>query len=125
MTKLRNRAVARPLAPWLWWGVILLMPVLSGGCVALNIPSVRYDDPEDHGGLFGPHRKSALHATPHAGEADGGVLVDAPAACATCVDDGLDEFGDDAPAKAAEVPWPRFHPLPTRPVFSSASGIGF
>jgi hypothetical protein len=101
------------------------LPVLSGGCVALNIPSVRYDDPDDQGGLLGPHRKSVMHAGPQDGEASGGVLVDAPASCVTCADDGLDEFEDEPPAKAAEVPWPRFHPLPTRPVFSTPSGIGF
>lgn len=99
--------------------IVDLMPMISGGCVAMNIPSVRYEDPDDRGGFFGPHEKTdsgtmAMHG-------DGGQAWDASgsASCVDCVDDGsLDGFGEHS-EKPPEIPWPRFHPLPTRPVFSS------
>jgi len=100
--------------------IVGLVPMISGGCVAMNIPSVRYDDPDDRGGPFGPQKKTdpetiAMHM-------DGGQSWDAsgPASCVDCVDDdSWDGAGAEHSEKPPEVPWPRFHPLPTRPVFSS------
>ncbi len=88
----------------------------------MGIPSVRYLDPEDRGGLLGPQRPAS---PAEVAEASGGQVIvagsDAPASCLGCNDLG-GEGGceDDEPEKPPEVPWPRFHPLPTRPVFSSS-----
>jgi hypothetical protein len=103
-----------------FFACLLLMG--STGCLALNIPSVRYDDPSDRGGLLGPHRPTdphaALHADPHA--AMNAESCD-PAACHASGDGlGDESFEGEQPPPPPEVPWPRFHPLPTRPVFSSS-----
>lgn len=103
----------RPAAPWFALGMsIVLLPTLLGGCVALNIPSVRYDDPEDRGGLFGPHRKTDASAVPELTDVSG--LADGRHACTS----GSEDLEIADPPKPPEVPWPRFHPLPTRPVFA-------
>ena len=95
------------------------------GCVALNIPSVRYHDPADHGGLFGPW-SDAAGPTPSAAV---GVRHESAGAAAEAWRPGAEPLspppagcGPDAPLAAVpeadpDVPWPRFHPLPTRPVF--------
>lgn len=102
--------------------VACLLPALLSGCVAMGIPSVRYHDPEDRGGLLGPQRP----VNPaEVAEASGGQVIvagsDVPASYLGCNDlggEGGCEGGE--PKKPPEVPWPRFHPLPTRPVFSSS-----
>lgn len=109
--RLNRRLIAGLLA---WYPGIIFLPTLSSGCVALNIPSVRYDDPDDQGGLLGPHRQAA-----GGGNRSGSVPLSADCESSSeflAGDDGL--AVSDAP-KPPEVPWPRFHPLPTRPVFST------
>jgi len=83
--------------------VASLLPI--SGCVALNIPSQRFDDPADSGGLLGPwHTDPLVHSLEQAeGCLDGGPLSNEPL------------LVEQAPE--SDVPWPRFHPLPTRPVF--------
>src|SRR5687768_8679550 len=98
--------------------VSLLAPLLCGGCVALNIPSVRYDDPADRGGIFGPHRNTAVGSVADTVGGDSGGLGEAPQSAARCADESLEDIEEYPPPKTPEVPWPRFHPLPTRPVFS-------
>jgi len=99
--------------------------VSSSGCIALGIPSERFDDPADGGGLLGDFKRDQAY-----GPADmarelveqGAVL--SPSSEGLFCSDGspLDVpavgLGGNAPqAKPPEVPWPRFHPVPTRPVF--------
>lgn len=82
--------------------------------MALNIPSVRYDDPTDRGGLLGPQRQMAPE------ELDALRSNASSAGCQGCAaDEELEALEQEAPP---EVPWPRFHPLPTRPVFSAPAG---
>jgi len=91
--------------------------VATSGCVALSIPSKRFHDPQDHGGLFGDFRKGGSSGVPgHPVQLDG-HFCDAF--------DEQDEFGTGGHAhpKAPEIPWPRYHPVPTRPVFSGYSGM--
>ncbi len=73
--------------------------VISSGCVALSIPSERYHDEADRGGMFGPQRGANAERN-----CESDLFTDA------------DDFQESE--KPAEVPWPRFHPLPTRPVFA-------
>ena len=97
--------------------------MLSSGCVALNIPSKRFHDSTDHGGVFGPWRKhhhvgDSSHADPASAHVvnehglmhgwDGGPLEVDP------FDPSLDANGQP---KKQDIPWPRFHPIPTNPVF--------
>ncbi|QDV64329.1 hypothetical protein [Crateriforma conspicua] len=119
-----------------------------GGCVALNIPSYRHLDPHDDGGVFGgwnqPKRLGVPIDTPVPG--DSSVIAsdrsDAPMGCGptghcggvhgpvggpgSFEDEcfgapiGMDG-GGDVPVEKPEVPWPKFHPVPTRPVFGAAS----
>ena len=96
---------------------LVLLVTSQVGCIALSIPSERQFDPADHGGLFGdwdqdtettgqccdhPHRSFDDLAC------DGGPLESDP------LDASLKIKGKP---KKDEVPWPRFHPVPTRPVF--------
>lgn len=87
--------------------IAISLPLVSlGGCIALAIPSQRHFDPQDRGGLFGEFR-------PYQGGDNDTVPVGHGGPGKTC-------FQDD-PVMAEEepeVPWPRFHPIPTRPVFS-------
>jgi hypothetical protein len=92
------------------------------GCVALSIPSERLHDPGDHGGLFGDWN----HGVDHVGACTDGHCEE-PSRCLVgmpCdggpLDPTLDLDGN--PKKNEEkVPWPRFHPVPTRPVFGQPS----
>jgi hypothetical protein len=106
--------------------LILFLAVLSAqvGCVALNIPSQRLHDPEDKGGAFG-HWK-----THHCGQScePGSAQACCSEAGKPCLDGGplgleddpLDQMGPQPPEP--EVPWPRFHPVPTRPLFYGSVG---
>ena len=92
------------------------------GCVALNIPSQRHHDPGDQGGLFGSwggdHRSEACRDPLQGQDAcvEGGGSSCGAATCQSC-----DFEGVDPEVKLPEIPWPRFHPVPTRPVFGSPS----
>lgn len=110
------------------------------GCVALNIPSARLHDPSDGGGVLGHWKRgSAGHQT--AGAFDPGLAgpplvsgdvrmpMEGPS-MAACIDGGPLGFDPMDPAldangqtKPPEIPWPRFHPVPTRPVFGSPTGV--
>ncbi|MCG8649990.1 MAG: hypothetical protein MI861_09155 [Pirellulales bacterium] len=103
------------------------MGLLSqAGCVALNIPSQRLHDAGDKGGLFGHWRDRSVgthfhQQVHHPAETlviqpnlDGGPLEVAPFEC---------DPVQGGNGKPAEVPWPKFHPVPTRPVFGSPAQI--
>jgi hypothetical protein len=91
----------------------LLLPCVTTGCMAFNVPSVRYDDPTDRGGLLGPQRTLAPEEVDQV--RNGASL----SGCHGCAADEELVVDEEAPP---EVPWPRFHPLPTRPVFSAPAG---
>lgn len=125
------------------FSILLLVAGLltQAGCVALNIPSERIHDPVDGGGLFGHwrNRLGSQGQAPIAGHSawehhsvsgsdwpEG--LIESGAAGGGCLDCGgyLDGGPDGvcldceqaaSKRKEPEVPWPRFHPVPTRPVF--------
>ncbi|TWT79915.1 hypothetical protein CA13_13250 [Planctomycetes bacterium CA13] len=112
--------------------------LVQGGCVALNIPSERIADPTDGGGMFGDWNKGQ-----HRGAANQGprptTFADGSEIAFDCDDLGcksdgegmnrefgcgpleVDPFDDSVDqsgvVKPPEIPWPRFHPVPTRPVF--------
>ena len=91
------------------------------GC-ALNIPSQRFHDPTDHGGIFGHWDKPGSgqsHLRPPGGF-HGTACVDGGSHCAC---DPLDPRSEESyEPNPPEVPWPRFHPVPTRPVFGGTLG---
>lgn len=89
-----------------------------GGCVAMNIPSVRYADPSDRGGLLGPQRP-ANQAELSAGNCETGACDPFIGNCAGANGQAAEE------PPVPEVPWPRFHPLPTRPVFMPSMSDSF
>jgi len=101
-------------------GFAWLFPVLLSGCMALSIPSVRYHDPEDRGGLLGPQRPAnQAEVVAVSGEQVVAESGGEPSNCTGCGDDDCDRGCEGSESeKPPEVPWPRFHPLPTRPVFS-------
>lgn len=98
------------------------------GCVALNIPSRRFHDENDHGGLLGhwrggggrPLAHESSFATETSGEFHGssGICMDGGPLEVDPFDPTLDVNGNP---KQPEIPWPRFHPVPSRPVFGSIS----
>lgn len=125
-------------------GVLVLL-LTHSGCVALNVPSQRFEDPSDGGGVLGDWRSG--HADPLASErlVNGAFSDDENCGCPECAssfcEDGQCEsqrshtdflggksliadliskhhIGKTGPV-APEVPWPRFHPVPTRPVFGT------
>jgi len=107
----------------------------TSGCIALSIPSERYHDPHDRGGLLGDFRRGSLSRTQHlSGDESfqGGFDNSSDCTSVGCsalhgsrlqdsdlIDD--EEFSLHKP-KTVEVPWPRYHPVPTRPVFSGYPG---
>lgn len=102
--------------------------ICQGGCVALNLPSERIADPSDRGGLFGHWRRSANHHSvgEHSIAPNREFAMGTAGSCvdSDCWDggplgeDSCESCEDGKPA-APEVPWPRFLPVPTRPVFGS------
>ena len=111
----RNLNLSPQRVALLWLGSIgLALP----GCGHLYIPSVRFgEDPTpltatSHGE---PAGRSAVGAYfcghPHADLPEDMLLADPELAAAG----SLPAHGDASPPPP-EVPWPRFHPLPTRPV---------
>ena len=109
--------------------VSFLLTLMHSGCVALNLPSERYHDPTDRGGIFGPWETGvvdpaatqALAHTPngidHAASTIGSN-VDCIGGESLSVDPFDTTQGEYAkPPEPPKVPWPRFHPVPTRPVF--------
>jgi hypothetical protein len=100
--------------------VMLIGTFLQSGCVALNIPSQRHDDPSDGGGILGSWEDPA-----RPGRVLKEILVGPPpeAGMDACDDFtpvgaefGNGEYATNEPPKP-EVPWPKYHPIPTRPVF--------
>lgn len=117
-----------------------LILVTSTGCLALGVPSQRLHDPIDQGGLLGDWKANpsrTIAATTSELIAEGGVVVPTNAACASHPkpDMGLLDLPPGAsaldlattghfaprPEKPPEVPWPKYHPVPTRPVFGVLS----
>lgn len=115
-------------------GVLIL--ATSTGCLALGVPSERLYDPIDQGGILGdwktnPARTRAAMTAELV--AEGGVMIPAHDNChshSTSIPGSLDlpagvaamEMpaacgGNTKAEKPPEVPWPRYHPVPTRPVF--------
>ncbi len=92
------------------WPLICGVVVLASGCISPNLPSQRYHDPHDRGGLFGDYRGSGSESSQ---------------GCVRTIGHHGDDFEDDSSLgehgsqKPPEVPWPRYHPVPTRPVFSA------
>ena len=116
----------------------ILVTISQIGCVALNIPSERLHDPADHGGFLGDWRTGFRG---HDGACHGGTCEQSGCQNGSCEYDSCEFSGhclhpmalgggplecdpfdpcDETAGnrKPDEVPWPRFHPVPTRPVFS-------
>ncbi|MEM9826581.1 MAG: hypothetical protein AAF958_08325 [Planctomycetota bacterium] len=122
-------------------GLLLLAGVLvHSGCVALNIPSRRDHDPRDRGGLLGGWESQHEINSPDdvvgqagviVGQAsetlrnfDGGPLVRTHSCDGEiCADADLDRSAHIA-KKQEQVPWPRFHPIPTRPIYGGVAEMG-
>ncbi len=99
-------------------GLGILVTISQIGCVALSIPSERIHDPADHGGIFGDWKENSAcsdGACEHPSRSFSELAIDGgPLEC-----DPLDPaFDVHEKPKKDEVPWPLFHPVPTRPVFS-------
>ena len=110
--------------------ILCLLGLLSqAGCVALNIPSQRFHDTDDRGGplghLDGPRSLFKFHESDnqapieHCHQPAAPVCLDGGPLEADPFDSSLDIHGQPKPP---EIPWPRFHPVPTRPVFGTTAG---
>ncbi len=111
----------------------------STGCLALGIPSQRLHDPDDQGGILGDWKRSNARTPAEITAelvAEGAVIRCADGACSGVTHPGhFDESclgglpaldvdpitggGPGTEEEPPEVPWPKYHPLPTRPVFGS------
>lgn len=88
---------------------------LAGGCIAPNLPSERYHDPHDRGGLLGGYRGGHSHTAGLHSDAEAlHHVVGGGAGCCDEEDGPAAEHGSEKPP---EIPWPRYHPVPTRRVF--------
>lgn len=107
---------------------LLLAGVLFSqvGCVALNIPSQRFHDATDQGGLLGHWRGGGggpvVQQDSTAGQFhdSGGICVDGGQLEVDPFDPTLDVYGYP---KQPEIPWPRFHPVPSRPILGNLGNI--
>lgn len=122
-------AQKRTATRFLFLAGVLLSQV---GCVALNIPSHRFHDASDHGGLFGDWRDGGGPVTHGATvseiSAAHGNSCELHGSSRICLDGGPLEVDPFDPTldvngnpKQPEIPWPRFFPVPTRPVFGAIS----
>lgn len=126
---------------------LLITVAFCSGCVALNIPSERLYDADDDGGWLGGWNKpkrlgvseGAVSRFVAGGEHSGSIPFETGFTDSAPVFDepsfgqvaygNPDEacFGEEFdPESEAEpdVPWPRFHPIPTRPVFGGPPVLG-
>ncbi len=106
--------------------ILILLGLSQAGCVALNIPSHRFHDPTDRGGLLGDWRQAESAAMFHGEVGVETVPHLSHPTDAQVIDDGLldqQPFGCESAPKQPDVPWPRFHPVPTRPVFAAPAEI--
>ncbi len=134
----RNRNTTHRRLPAVVSGRLLscfaVASLLQVGCVALNIPSERHQDPSDRGGVFGdwanPARPGRVlkeivigpDAEPGMGCCDSQHLGDVPLLDDGSFHDGFEgDFGGEVAPPPPEVPWPKYHPLPTRPVFGGTA----
>jgi hypothetical protein len=100
----------------------ILVTISQIGCVALNIPSERLHDPADHGGILGdwktggagPQGACSEREWEHPSRSFSELSIDGGPLECDPLDPSLDQNGNP---KKDEVPWPLFHPVPTRPVF--------
>lgn len=94
----------------------LVLMTSQAGCVALSIPSQRRHDPTDHGGLFGDWKNVGAAAqlfSPQSHSVSDFSIDGGPLEC-----DSLEpSFEEQKAPEKDEIPWPRYHPVPTRPVF--------
>ena len=101
---------------------LLLLAMTQLGCVALNVPSQRYHDPVDGGGIFGGWTSSSPTVQSHQASIyhPGSDIIDEGCLGGSLEVDPFDsDSSTDGNPKPPEVPWPRFHPVPTRPVFGN------
>jgi hypothetical protein len=90
--------------------ILLIVAFAPVGCVHPNIPSIRY------GNEPGPHGSPVILEESCVPET---VVGQDPAMLA---DGYLDSScGGEVEQDVPEAPWPRFHPLPTRPVLGGAA----
>ena len=112
-------------------GILVTISGMSAvGCIHPNIPSVRGDLPAAGGAhTFAPHPgPPAVYAAEGfvAGSSCGPRLPGGPVECPeddpAVVRSGVlaDYLYDTGKPKEPDVPWPRFHPLPTRPVLTGS-----
>lgn len=106
-------------------GLLLVGLLTFTGCVNPNIPSVRQGALPFGADGLPPQHPHAFEATmSHTGHDDSfsprlpGGPVGLPPNDPHQVRTGAlaDHIYDQGPAKQPDIPWPRFHPLPTRPV---------
>ncbi len=119
-----NQPMATPFQ-LIWLPLLLLLVSSQSGCVALSIPSERFHDPADGGGLFGHWHGDLGHSCERCehspGNWDPSSLDGGPLEC-----DPLDPAaGEHGKPKQDEVPWPKFYPVPTRPVFGPPAVTAF
>lgn len=95
------------------------LSLLQTGCVALNIPSQRHHDPADSGGILGSWEDPA-----RPGRVLKEILMGPPPEAGLDDCDDFHAFGSETfgtehagEPETPEVPWPQYHPVPTRPVF--------
>ena len=125
-----RKSFPMPHRPHFYWSPITLalaLAITQAGCVALNIPSRRHLDPSDDGGLFGSwnggdgtNGSESLHVHSEGCPCEGSFDA--------CVGDCGDcewGCGIDETVRPPEIPWPRFHPVPTRPIFGPPPAPAF
>ncbi|MDA8743133.1 hypothetical protein N9N28_00745 [Rubripirellula amarantea] len=98
----------------------------------MNIPSQRFHDADDHGGILGAWKTGPIDLANAETMADlrspssNGIEHAAAGVehASSCVSGGaldVDPFdqsaGEHRPPAEPEVPWPRYHPVPTRPLY--------
>lgn len=98
--------------------VVGIVVTIASGCVGLNIPSVRYYQPENQQAL--PTLDQALLFDTRASSSP---MDEEHVCCDVVANDDHEEFrvgpggGWLLQRKQRQVPWPRFHPVPTAPAF--------
>lgn len=112
----RPRSLSKSFATCLLlWASLML----CSGCVGLNIPSVRYHEPPTPPGAPRTLDEALLFSRdPALGPGPAGQGMVGGGACPTgdCGPELEEPPAGPAP-KLPAVPWPRFHPVPTTPVF--------
>lgn len=102
--------------------LVAFATILASGCVGLNLPSVRYHEAHDPGAIPTIDEALLFSRQPTGCQMPAGPQTGSDEALQRQIEDEARERAKHE-ASLPKVPWPRFHPVPTAPVFEPKAAM--